>query len=219
MRRLLYLVVVLLAASCIYVRPEQMSCDETRVLQEQIGRNIPVESFRTWISEKYQLARESVTAEAFEYGGAHYYVSWQKGRIAYTAWLSATSIEEVSIDGEFASLDRIMACLGKPAQYRASYTDDIPGTHLNLNLFFSDQGAFAYGYEFYRSRPKLPPSINGDFPIASIMFMKPRSTEEIVFRIFGGGNRSGAADIHEQVLKEVKPWPEKWTDIVVTVPR
>lgn len=219
MRKLLYLVVVLLAASCIYVRPEQMSCDEMKVLQGQIGRNITVESFRTWISEKYQLARESVTAEVFEYGGAHYYVKWQRGRFAYTTWLSATSVEEVSIDGELASLERVMACLGKPAQYRASYTDDIPGTHLSLDLFFSDQGALVYGYEFYRSRPKLPPPISGDFPTTGIFFMKPRSTEEMVFRIFGGGNRSGAADIHEQILKEVKPWPEKWADIVVAVPR
>ena len=211
MRKATCLVLVLALVGC-YVGDGRICCDDIATLLVKIGKGYTPEAFREWVAQTYRLPLESVTVEARPDERLHV-VRWQKRGVEYSAGLEQGILMDVGLASGRVSADRVIACLGQPARYRAHYDWNIPGNHLSLDLIFPEQGVLVHGWRFFRSRPKRPAPIKSHFPIRSFFLTQPASVEQILYEIYGG-KPSG---LYEQMLQEYKPWPGAWEDIVIEI--
>lgn len=224
MKHLVYLSLILMLAGCVPTL-ERPSCSEIANLRAQIGKEISPESFRQWVSQTYQMPLESITVDITPNEQTHIVhwrevtrvwliVRWEEiVQVWYAAALEQGVVDDIRVSGGSIPANKVLACLGKPAWYGAWYKDDLPGTQLSLNLLFPDQGVLAHGAKFFGSSPKQPPPISEAFPLSSFLFMQPGSVEQVLHHIYYHPTRS----LYEQMLREHKPWPGRWEDIVVEI--
>ena len=217
-RKVVYLILILLLVSCADFGRKRLSCEELTLLRAQVGKEFSLESFRLWVHETYRVPLESIWIATTKDGQVHIAHWGDPNRTYYSATLEAMAgqlvVDDITFGGVRGSADGIVACLGEPGLYSASYKFDPPANAnaLHVRLLFPEQGVLASGAKFFRSRPKQPPPIRGDFPIDFIRFFRPGTAEQILDRLFGG-----SPALYEQALQEHKPWPGKWEDIVVEI--
>jgi hypothetical protein len=213
MRRLACVVLALLLVGCRLMARGQVSCDRIKVLQAQVGTETSLDQFRQWIRQTYSFVLGDSWVDSIREGEVHI-VRWRKLEVDYTAVLEHLMIVDVAVSfpGGVISPEDVIGCLGQPERYRASYNSDIPGYALHLDLLFPDHGVLAGGATWLRSRPREPPPIDRGHPIQDLRFVLPGTAEQVLYEVYGAW-----ADVYEQMLKEYKPWPEKWEDIVIEI--
>lgn len=220
MRRLALLILVLLLGSCTYLTylgQKELSCEEIATLRAQVGKEFSLESLRRWIHETYQVPLESIWVATTPDGQTHI-VHWgDANRTYYYASLHQPElvVDDITFGGVRGSAGSLIACLGEPALYEAWYKFDPPAyaNHLHITLLFPEQGVLASGARFFRSRPKEPPPINDDFPIEFIRFIRPGTAEQVLNNLYG----HLPTNLYEQALRNYKPWPGNWQDIVIEI--
>ena len=211
MRKFIILPLALFLAACV-IAPPQPGCEEITTLRSQISKVVSPEQFRAWIVQAYQVSPESIK-EDIPTGGQDHLIRWKQDGVWYTAEIEQGVLVDITRTAGRIAADHVIACLGLPNQYKAEYGWHFVGNELGLSLLFSDAGVLAEGAEFLRSRPKQPPAIDGVFPISTFIFTRPGSAEEVLRQVYG----SWGADIYEKRLKEYKPWPGRWEDIVIDI--
>ncbi len=216
MRRFTYLALVVLVAACTQVGQEQPNCEHltATALRERISKEISPEQFRAWISATYRVPEENIQVDATRTGKSRIF-NWKAGGIWYTAVIEGSALTDVELlyERQRPSADQVIACLGAPEQYRASYGWDIPGNNLHLDLLFPGQGILAFGAQFQSLRPKEPPPITGRFRISDMRIVRTGSVDEVLRQIYGGSS----AELYEKMQREYKSWPDDWKAIEIEI--
>lgn len=224
MKRFAYcsLLLILLLTGCTVPQLERPRCEEIANLRAQIGKEVSPESFREWVSQTYHIPLETITVDVLENGQRHVVhwnevtrvwsiVKWEEVvQVWYSATIEGLVVENIRVGGGSVPASKVMACLGKPARYRAWYRRIVEGNQLSLSLLFADQGILAVGARFFRSDLRQPPPISDAFPLTGFTFTRPGSAEQLFHRIY-------SSEGYEQMLREHRPWPDSWEDIVIGI--
>ncbi len=201
----------ILLSSCTGIGPVQPNCDEMTTLRAQISREGSPEQLRTWIADTYKIAPESIATNtvALQHD---YLLQWQKDGLWYNMTIDKGVVTDIGADIRGLSAADVIACLGQPAYYSATYGYETEGgTQLNFNLLFPDQGILAEGAKILRARPAQPPAITGDFPMRSFLFMQPSPASTLLQR----AHSVYVPALREQMINAYEPWPGDWQGIEI----
>jgi len=221
MKYLVYLFLILMLAGCTVSPLERPNCNEIVNLRAQIGKAISPDSFREWVSQSYHMPLETITVNMTP-DGRTYVVHWREvtrvwaivkweeiEQLEYSAAIEQLGVDDIRVAGGSVPASKVLACLGEPARYRARYERNVEGNQLSFDLLFSEQGVLAWGAKFFRTSLKQPPLINDTFPLTGFIFTRPGTVEQILHDIY--------LSSFYQMLREYKPWPGKWEDIMVEI--
>jgi hypothetical protein len=221
MKYLVYLFLILMLAGCTVSPLERPNCNEIVNLRAQIGKAISPDSFREWVSQTYHIPLETITVDVLENRQRHVVhwnevsrvwsiVKWEEVvQVWYSATIEGLVVDDIRVAGGSVPASKVLACLGEPARYRARYERIVEGNQLSFDLLFPDQGILADGARFFRSDLRQPPPISDAFPLTGFIFTRPGTVEQILHDIY--------LSSFYQMLREYKPWPGKWEDIMVEI--
>ena len=216
MTRLVALVLALSLTACSTVTINQLSCKEITdsSLRAQIGEKFTPDEFLAWVDTEYPVTRADVGVVATDTGDEVSF-SWKVNRFEYTANIRAGQLESAAlryVDSMKPTAAKIIACLGEPELYSARFgLVSEGGPQLDLDLLFPTQGVFSWGTEYLRFDTRQPPTITQDFPIASLIFMKPGSTDRLTRFLCWDINSEAC----QQIESSYKPWSGNWKTIEI----
>lgn len=212
-------VVLLIAvfAGCTGLQLTERDCDELSAvaLRARIGHTVSGEQLQEWVRQVYQLSATEVLVDVVQPDRLET-VEWQRDGTAYRGVIQDTRLSFVRLTytGRQPSAERIVACLGMPARYRATYESQVDGNQLGLVLLFPAAGVSVDGGQFTSIRQKEPPLVTGAFPIGGLTLVAPGSVEQVLCAIYCGQSR----ELYERMLRDFNPWPDGWENIVVDTP-
>ncbi len=212
----LALIVMLALASCTAVQPTTLDCDQLTggPLRAQIGKAMPSEQLRKWASDTFHLPISGIRAEVLSPGILET-VEWQRDGITFRSTIEGGKLVDVRVSygARQPPADRLIACLGTPERYRASYEQMVEGNQLGLDLLFASEGGLAYGGKVMRIEQKQPPLLDGTFPISGLTMVEPGTADQVLREIWGEQSNG----TYEQMLRTSKPWPGEWKSIVIDI--
>lgn len=210
----LALTVMLILASCTAVQPTAPDCDQLTggPLRAEIGKAMSSEQLRKWASDTYHLPISEIQADVFSPGKLET-VEWQRDGITCKSTIEGGRLVDVRVSygARQQPADRLIACLGAPQRYRASYEQMVEGNQLGLDLLFASDGVLTYGAKVTRIEQKQPPPLDGTFPISGLATVEPGTADQVLREIHGEQSNG----TYEQMFRTSKPWPGEWKSIVI----
>lgn len=234
MKGLRYLVTLLIGAiltGCIMPGPVR-NCEDIALtpLQSLMYEPMSAEQTAQQISEIFQLSIEAVTVNRIEapstaapwlnktYHMGDVLVSWSKATARYVLHTRDNRMHSVGVayDEAAPSADQVIKCLGAPEKYWSYYSlgPVAPTKRLaDLFMFYPALGIDARALK--SGSGEQPPRFDGAASVIEISLVPPGAEEDVIARFLS--NRS--PDMQGQITEQLRPWPEKWEDIVVEMPR
>jgi len=140
-------------------------------------------------------------------------LQWRNNDLWYHMSIEKNQVVDIGVAARGLTASDIIACLGQPTDYRATYGMETEGgKQLDLDLLFPDRGVLAGGARILRDRPEKPPAITGEFPITGVRFMRPAPADKLVQRLAS----EYLPALGEQIRKEYKLWPGDWKAIEIS---
>ncbi len=211
-----YLVCLLISLPLIGCMPAQKpaTCDEVVNLRAQIRKTFTRESLRTWIHNMYQVPMENIQENTLA-DEQSVNLHWgDPDRTYYSVLLNQLVVEDINYGRPQASVSDLTLCFGQPEVYRATYKRVPSGNELALTLVYPDSGVLAVGTRIFRAQLKQPPSVDADFPVSHLRFVKPGTTDQVLSEIYVIGWGKANDGILQQ---QYKPWPGSWSSIAVNI--
>lgn len=229
--RLFALLASVTLASCITVGSTR-SCEEITLtaLQPLMHETMPVEQVVEQIRAAYQLPLEAVTVNRIEalstvapwlnekvlVGDVS--ILWGRDGVRYALTIRNQRVLDVSVvyDQRQPSIDDVIRCLGKPDQYWGYYSlGPTPLTYrvASLSMLFTASKFIVTASR--AGRDEQPPRFDGSARVVMLQFLPQDPGEKLIARFLADWPSS----MREQIAQQLRPWPEKWEDIVVEVPR
>lgn len=208
------LLLSVILAGCADIGTAQPDCDEISALRIKISTVMTPEKFKMWVEETYHLPAEGVTLTPItQLPQLHSsIVRWRQNGLWYSAGFEESIITNIGVTAKRLSAGDLIACLGKPEYYAATYGLTGEGMmELDFNLLFPNQGVVAGGAKFYPTNTEQPPAITGDFPVNSLMFRQPGSADDLLQRQFG----LYPQETYIQIVKSYKSWTGHWDSIKI----
>jgi hypothetical protein len=212
MRHITMLILILPLCACVSAGSQIRLCEEITALQSQMGTEINREQFLTWITETFQISRDSIEVTTWH---DDLVFSWQAGGVMYSAETDGAVLADVAIyyKNWRPEAAQFKKCLGDPSLYKASYQLGAnPGNQLSAQFLYPLDGILISGARFLRFRPVTPPAIRGDFPMSALRLTRPGSSEDVLSQIYGGNS-----GLYEEMLTQYKPWPGGWDEITIDI--
>jgi hypothetical protein len=209
-RAAVVLLLGVLLSGCTGIGAVQPICDEIIALRAQISRAGSPEQLRTWIVDSYKITQESIEMHS----GLQQEVRllWHRADQWYSMSIENGAVAEIGAQIRGLSAADVIACLGQPGQYRATYGYETEGgTQLDFAMLFPDQGILAGGAKILRARPAQPPAITSDFPIEGFQFMRPGPVSTLLQQ----AHSVYTPALREQMINAYKPWPGDWQGIMI----
>jgi len=213
MRYITVLILISSLSACVSVGSQiRLNCEELTALQSQMATDIKREQFLTWIAETFQIAQDSIEVTTWH---DDLIFSWQAGGVMYSAETNGTVLVDMAIyyRNWRPEAAQFKECLGDPSLYNASYQlGTNPSNQLSASFLYPSEGILISGARFLWLRPETPPGITGDLPISALRLTRPGSSEDVLFRIYGG-----SPGLYEEMLTQYKPWPGSWDEITIDI--
>jgi hypothetical protein len=214
MAKLIRLAVILTLVGCTNLWPARLDCKQVAGsdLRSKIGEVTSAEQLRVWIGNAYQLPASRIQADVIRSGQLET-VEWQKGGITYRGYVKGGHLTDVTVSygSRRPSAGQVIACLGTPERYQASYEQNVEGNQLSLDLLFAAEGTLAYGARFMHIDRKQPPPVDGSFPIFGLAIVEPGTADQVLREIYESN------ETYEQMLRAYRPWPGDWQSVVIDI--
>lgn len=228
---LLILLVSVILAGCITARPTR-SCDEIALtaLRPLMFETMSTEQAFEYIRTAYQLSPEVVTINRVEalstvapwlnetvlVGDVG--ISWGRDGIRYMLTIKNQRVLDVTIvyDQRPPSIDDVIRCLGKPDRYWGYYSlGPTPLTHrvASLSMLYTTSAFIVTASK--AGHGEQPPHFDGNAIVVMVQYLPQDLGERLIARFLADWPRN----MREQIAQHLRPWPEKWEDIVVEMPR
>jgi hypothetical protein len=211
-RGLVLLWLCILLAGCTQLGSAQPNCNEMIALQGQISREASPEQLKAWIAETYRISPDSITSDLVPQTQGHL-LQWRTRDLWYRMSIARGVVTDIGVDARGLTAADVIACLGQPTQYSATYGMETEGgKQLDFDLLFPKSGILAGGVRILKARPEKPPAITAEFPMLGVRFMQPGPVPELVQRLAS----EYVPALREQMIKGYKPWPGDWQAVQIT---
>jgi hypothetical protein len=215
-------------AGCTAVGPER-ACDEIGVpsIRHLMGSPVPVEQLQEQIASTYHIPADAISKDKVEalstsvpWTNANRrvgdtWLSWRKDGVAYGLLVRDQALDYLYLRFEQRppSAEQAIQCFGKPDGYWAYFYPGNPTRRLtSLHLFYKTLGITVWADQ-YRSDAR-PSQFDDNTPIGELVFVPPSPATDVMHRMLDPTESA----LVDQVENQVRPWPERWQDIIVETP-
>lgn len=164
-----------------------------------------------WIQDQYEIELSPIQGGPSADGSGDYRYWWVgQRRFDITLWVDArdSAVIRVRWDGKAPSLAIALRCLGAPPLYRAYLSPTPAGAWTYLELWYPERGIMVTAFV-----PRRVSGMTIDQAMASIAYVQPGSSEDLIARFFPSTTRD--SDRYVERLKGLRPWPGDITKITI----
>lgn len=197
--------------SCAPTSPAKCDALQLSALEAMVREQISPEQIATQVMAAYSVSRDAIV-EYQEATPNLVAVDWNTRGQGFSALFDNGRLRK--IDQYFhdtkVTVDDLLACLGQPDSYSATFRWGPERRVLDLSLYYPQQGLIASAYVF--TRANAAPSIDGGLTIDWLAVTEPGDIRQVMA---SSHTYPQSPDTLDEMLQQISRWPGSLDLIVV----